>query len=38
MQLIGRRYADSDVLAAAAVFERLQPWKEHYRICANRAI
>lgn len=38
MQLIGRRYADSDVLAAAATFERLQPWKEHYGICAGRKL
>jgi amidase len=30
MQLIGRRYADADVLAASAVFERLRPWHEHY--------
>jgi amidase/aspartyl-tRNA(Asn)/glutamyl-tRNA(Gln) amidotransferase subunit A len=26
MQLIGRRYADADVLAASAAFERLRPW------------
>jgi amidase/aspartyl-tRNA(Asn)/glutamyl-tRNA(Gln) amidotransferase subunit A len=38
MQLIGRRYADSDVLAAAAAFERLRPWQDHYRICAGRKI
>ena len=38
MQLIGRRYADSDVLAAAATFERLQPWQDHYRICAARKL
>ena len=37
MQIIGRRYADADVLAASAVFERLRPWQETYRICANRA-
>src|SRR5689334_21652198 len=36
MQLIGRPYADADVLAAAATFERLQPWRDHYRICADR--
>ena len=28
MQIIGRRYADGDVLAAAAAFERVRPWKE----------
>jgi amidase len=38
MQIIGRRYADADVLAASAVFERLRPWQESYRICAGRAI
>jgi amidase len=37
MQIIGRRYADADVLAASAVFERLRPWQDTYRICANRA-
>jgi amidase len=30
MQLIGRRYADADVLAASAAFERLRPWRDHY--------
>jgi amidase/aspartyl-tRNA(Asn)/glutamyl-tRNA(Gln) amidotransferase subunit A len=38
MQLIGRRNADADVLAAAAAFERLQPWRDHYRICAGRKL
>jgi len=38
MQIIGRRYADADVLAASATFERLRPWAESYRICAERAI
>ena len=36
MQIIGRRYADADMLAASAVFERLRPWQDSYRICANR--
>jgi amidase/aspartyl-tRNA(Asn)/glutamyl-tRNA(Gln) amidotransferase subunit A len=36
MQLIGRRYADAQVLAAAASFERLKPWTDAYRICAGR--
>jgi amidase/aspartyl-tRNA(Asn)/glutamyl-tRNA(Gln) amidotransferase subunit A len=31
MQLIGRRYADADVLAASAAFERLRPWRDSYR-------
>ncbi len=26
MQIVGRRYADLDVLAASATFERLRPW------------
>ena len=30
MQLIGRRYADADVLAASAAFERLRPWRDGY--------
>jgi amidase len=30
MQLIGRRYADADVLAASAAFERLRPRRDHY--------
>jgi amidase len=38
MQLIGRRYADADVLAAAAAVERVRPWKDAYRICAERPI
>jgi amidase len=32
MQLIGRRYADADVLAASATFERLRPWRDSYRL------
>ncbi len=38
MQLIGRRYADADVLAASAAFERLRPWQETYRVPAERAV
>ena len=38
MQLIGRRYADADVLAGAAAVERVRPWKDAYRICAERPI
>lgn len=38
MQLIGRRYADADVIAASATFERLRPWHDHYQICANRGL
>ena len=38
MQLIGRRYADADVLAAAATFERLKPWRGHYALCEGRMV
>jgi amidase/aspartyl-tRNA(Asn)/glutamyl-tRNA(Gln) amidotransferase subunit A len=38
MQIIGRRYADADVLAASAAFERLRPWHDHYRTCAQRPL
>jgi amidase len=38
MQIMGRRHADADVLAASAAFERLQPWKDSYRIPAGRAV
>jgi amidase len=36
MQIIGRRAADVDVLAASAAFERVRPWTEAYRICEDR--
>jgi amidase/aspartyl-tRNA(Asn)/glutamyl-tRNA(Gln) amidotransferase subunit A len=35
MQIVGRRYADADVLAASAVF---RPWQQAYQTCASRAI
>lgn len=38
MQIIGRRNADLDVLAASAAFERLRPWQDNYRICRERAL
>ena len=38
MQIIGRRYADSDVLAAAAAVERLRPWRNAYEICIGRRL
>ena len=38
MQIIGRRYNDADVLAASAMFERLRPWADTYRICAGRPL
>ena len=33
MQIAGRRYADADVIAASAAFERVRPWMENYRRC-----
>lgn len=38
MQIVGRRYADEDVLAASATFERIRPWRGTYRICSDRAV
>jgi amidase/aspartyl-tRNA(Asn)/glutamyl-tRNA(Gln) amidotransferase subunit A len=38
MQIMGRRHADADVLAASAAFERLQPWKGSYRVPAGRPL
>ncbi len=33
MQIVGRRYADADVIAASAAFERLRPWLHTYERC-----
>jgi amidase/aspartyl-tRNA(Asn)/glutamyl-tRNA(Gln) amidotransferase subunit A len=33
MQICGRRYADADVFAASAEFERRRPWMETYKRC-----
>lgn len=38
MQIIGRREADGDVLAASAAFERARPWTDAYRICDQRPL
>jgi amidase/aspartyl-tRNA(Asn)/glutamyl-tRNA(Gln) amidotransferase subunit A len=38
MQVVGRRWADADVLAASACFQRMMPWQESFRICAGRSI
>lgn len=32
LQIMGRRYADIDVMRAAACFERVRPWAEQYRV------
>jgi amidase len=36
LQLIGRRWADADVLAASAALERVRPWRESYGLCQAR--
>jgi amidase len=36
MQIIGRRYADQDVLTASAAFEQRKPWFDIYNICDSR--
>jgi amidase/aspartyl-tRNA(Asn)/glutamyl-tRNA(Gln) amidotransferase subunit A len=38
MQIIGRRNADMDVLAASAAFERLRPWSDTYHLCRERPL
>ncbi len=38
MQVIGRRYADAQVLAASAAYEQIRPWHDTYRRCAQRAV
>ncbi len=38
MQIVGRRWADADVLAASAAFERVRPWRDSYQICRDRAL
>lgn len=38
MQIVGRRYADLDVIAASAAFERLRPWQHTYENCKSRAL
>lgn len=38
LQIIGRRWADADVLAASAAFEAARPWIDDYAICAARAL
>ncbi len=34
MQIVGRRHADADVIAASAEFERRRPWMDTYRLSA----
>lgn len=38
MRIIGKRYADTDVITASAVFKKLKPWNHIYDICKNRIL
>ena len=38
LQIMGRRYADGDVLAASAAFERIRPWHDTYATPAGRSL
>jgi amidase/aspartyl-tRNA(Asn)/glutamyl-tRNA(Gln) amidotransferase subunit A len=38
LQIVGRRFADADVLAASAAIERVRPWRESYRALEDRAL
>jgi amidase/aspartyl-tRNA(Asn)/glutamyl-tRNA(Gln) amidotransferase subunit A len=38
LQLIGRRYDDVGVIAAAAAYEQLRPWRDTYSRCAARPL
>lgn len=38
LQIAGRRFADADVIAASAAFERARPWLDIYEICAGRSL
>jgi Asp-tRNA(Asn)/Glu-tRNA(Gln) amidotransferase A subunit family amidase len=38
LQIIGRRYDDVGVLAAASALEELRPWRQTYARCAARAL
>jgi amidase/aspartyl-tRNA(Asn)/glutamyl-tRNA(Gln) amidotransferase subunit A len=38
LQIVGRRYADDEVFAASAAFERHRPWLDSYAICEGRSL
>ena len=38
LQIIGRKFADADVIAASAAYERARPWSQHYAIAAGREV
>jgi amidase len=37
MQIVGKRYADADVITASAVFEQLRPWQDTYALLETPA-
>ena len=37
LQIIGRRFADGDVIAASAAYEAARPWRQNYAVCRDRA-
>jgi amidase/aspartyl-tRNA(Asn)/glutamyl-tRNA(Gln) amidotransferase subunit A len=38
LQIIGRRFADTDVMRASAWFEEARPWRETYRLVEARPV
>ena len=38
LQIVGQRYADDEVFAASAAFERHRPWLDSYKICEGRSL
>jgi amidase/aspartyl-tRNA(Asn)/glutamyl-tRNA(Gln) amidotransferase subunit A len=38
LQIIGRRYDDLSVIAAASALEQVRPWRDTYDLCAARLI
>lgn len=36
LQIVGRRFADADVIAASAAYEAARPWRQHYALCRDR--
>jgi amidase/aspartyl-tRNA(Asn)/glutamyl-tRNA(Gln) amidotransferase subunit A len=38
MQIVGKRYADADVVTASAVFEQLRPWHDTYALMQRASV
>ena len=38
LQIVGKKYADADVITASAAYEAARPWRESYQICAERPL